>query len=93
MTSSDFHLTVRVQPRARRNEIAGWREGVLQVKVTAPPVEGAANEAVLKLIAKELGLRPSNLTLVRGLQSRDKMIRVEGLTEQEVRSRLAPSSG
>ena len=58
------------------------------VKVTAPPVEGAANKAAIKLLAKELGVRPANLSLVRGGRSRRKVIAIEGLTEEEVRRRL-----
>ena len=88
MATEPVQFSIRVQPRARRDELAGWREGDLVVKVTAPPVKGAANKAVIKLLAKELGLRPANLTLVRGERSRRKVIAIEGLTEQEARRRL-----
>ena len=88
MAMKPAQLSVRVQPRARRNELAGWREGDLVVKVTAPPVEGAANKAAIKLLAKELGVRPANLSLVRGARSRRKVIAIEWLTEEEVRRRL-----
>jgi uncharacterized protein (TIGR00251 family) len=80
---------VRVQPRASRSEIVGWRaDGALSVRVTAPPVEGQANAAVAALLAEALGLRPSAVTVERGARGRDKLVRVEGLTPAEVRQRI-----
>lgn len=82
-------LRLRVQPRASRDEIVGWRApGVLSVRVTAPPVEGEANRAVGALLARALGLRPSAVTVVRGERGRDKLVRVEGLSDAEVHARL-----
>jgi uncharacterized protein (TIGR00251 family) len=81
-------LRVRVQPRARREEIAGERQGALLVRVTAPPVEGRANRAVCKLLAGRLGVPPGRVTVVRGLASRDKLIRVEGLESSALRREL-----
>jgi uncharacterized protein len=71
-------LPVRLQPRASRDEIAGVRDGVLVVRVTAPPVDGAANAALCRLIAKRAGVAPSRVSVVRGERSRDKRVRVEG---------------
>lgn len=81
-------LRVRVQPRASRDEVLGWREGVLALRVTAPPVEGEANRAVEALLAGALGVRRSAVTVVRGERGRDKLVRVAGLTDDEVRARL-----
>ncbi len=81
-------LRVRVQPRASRDEVLGWREGVLALRVTAPPVEGEANRAVEALLAGALGVRRSAVSVVRGERGRDKLVRVEGLTDAEVRARL-----
>ena len=79
-----------MQPRASRDEILGWREpGVLSVRVTAPPVEGDANRAVAALLAEALGLRPSAITIVRGERGRDKLVRVSGVTVEELNARLA----
>jgi uncharacterized protein YggU (UPF0235/DUF167 family) len=64
------------------------REGVLVVRVSAPPVEGAANEALLALLAHALDLPRRAVTVVSGQQGRLKRIRIEGLTVPEVRSRL-----
>ena len=82
-------LRVRVQPRASREAILGWRDDVLRLAVTAPPVEGGANQAVCRLLARALGVAPSSVSLVRGGHGRDKVLRVEGMTGDELRSRLA----
>jgi uncharacterized protein (TIGR00251 family) len=82
-------LKVHITPRGSKNEITGWRGEVLCVKVTAPPVEGAANAAVLDFLADALGIRKSQVALVKGEKSREKMLRITGLTEDEVRTRLS----
>lgn len=83
-------LRVRVQPRASRSDIVGWRQpGVLAVRVTAPPVEGEANRAVATLLAGALGIAASAVRVVRGERGRDKLVEVRGLTDVEVAARLA----
>jgi uncharacterized protein len=82
------HIVVRLQPRARANEIVGEREGVLVVRVTAPPVDGRANEALCHLIAKRLHVGSRRVSVVRGAGAREKVVRVEGLTPGEVRAAL-----
>jgi uncharacterized protein (TIGR00251 family) len=69
-------IDVRVIPRARRDEIAGERDGRLVVRTTAPPVDGKANEAVRRLLATHLGVPVSDLELIRGATSRDKSFRI-----------------
>jgi len=87
-------LRVRVQPRASRTEIVGWRaDGTLSVRVSAAPVEGAANTAVGVLLAGALGVRPSAVTVVHGERGRDKTIRVAGLTFDEMKRRLLDTGG
>lgn len=82
-------LRVRVQPRASRAGIAGWRpDGALGVRVTAAPVDGAANAAVGALLAEALGVRASAVEIVRGATGRDKYVRVAGLTLDDVIRRL-----
>jgi uncharacterized protein len=71
-------LRVRVTARAGRNEIAGEREGVLLVRVTAPPEGGKANTAVCRLIAKALRIGPTRVSVVRGGGARDKVLRIDG---------------
>jgi uncharacterized protein len=87
-------LRVRVQPRASRSEIVGWRpDGALSVRVAAPPVEGRANAAVAALLARALDLRPSAVTIEHGTHGRDKLVRVDGLTPEEVRRRITGEDG
>jgi len=82
-------LSVRVQPRASRNEAAGLVGDQLKIKLTAPPVEGEANDACLAFLAKLLDLPPSRLAIIQGARSRTKLIRITGLTQEEVTARLA----
>lgn len=81
-------LIVRLTPRAARDEISGWQGGELRVRLRAPPLEGRANEALRRLIASRLGLPPSNVELVSGAKGRVKRLKVEGLSQEEVRRRL-----
>ena len=82
-------LRVRVQPRASRRAVVGWSDDVLRVAVTAPPVEGAANRAVRELLADVLDVAPSAIVVVRGEHGRDKLVRIGGVTDAELRARLA----
>jgi len=85
---------VRVQPRARRDEIAGTRDGRLLVRVTAPPLEGRANAAVCEAIAKAAGVPRGTVHVVRGTRSRDKLVRIEGdVEEARVLAALGASPG
>jgi uncharacterized protein (TIGR00251 family) len=81
-------FAVRVVPRAKKNEIVGLQGNVLKVRLTAPPVEGAANEALIKLLSKRLGVRRRQVEIVAGQKSRTKMISITGLTPAEVEARL-----
>jgi uncharacterized protein len=81
-------LAIRVQPRAKRTEIAGERGGTVVIRVAAPPVDGKANDAVRRLIAQLLGVPRSAVEIVRGESARDKLVRIEGLSADEVRTRL-----
>lgn len=85
-------LRVHVTPGARQEGIAGWHGGSLRVKVRARPEKGRANQAVLRLLARRLGVAPANLSIVRGAASRDKLVEVEGLSEEELRASLGPSA-
>ena len=84
-------LSIKVQPRARRNELVGTLGSELKIRVTAPPVDSAANEAVLEFLAETLGIPPRQVTLVRGRTSTHKMIRIDGLDAAGVSTRLAQS--
>jgi uncharacterized protein len=86
-------LNVRLQPRARKNEVAGERGEVVTVRVTAPPVDGKANEALCRLVAKRAGVARGAVTIVRGGRSRDKVVRVEGRSREELRRALLAGGG
>lgn len=81
-------FAVRVVPRASKNEIAGVHGDALKVRLTAPPVEGRANEALIAFLAQRLGVRKSQVEIVAGATSRRKMICVIGLSGQQVEERL-----
>ena len=72
-------IRVRLRPRGGRDELIGMRDGVLQARVSAPPVDGKANKALCRLIAKSAGVAPSRVSVVRGEKARDKVVRVQGL--------------
>lgn len=86
-------IRVRVTPRAGRDQIGRPRDGVLPVRLTAPPVEGKANDGLLRLLAKSLAITPRDLRIVRGASGRDKLIEIDGLDAPEVWLRLARSAG
>ena len=71
---------VRVLPRSSKNLIAGVSEGMLKIKLTAPPVEGAGNEMLIKFLSEKLNIPKSKISIVRGQSSRSKTILAEGLS-------------
>jgi len=77
-------FAVRVVPRSSRDEIGGVQGDALKVKLAAPPVEGAANAALIEFVAKQLGVRRSAVSIVRGETSRHKIVRVAGVTREQV---------
>ena len=86
-------IRVRVVPRAKRNELAGERAGALLVRVTAPPVDGKANAAVCRLIARAAGVPQSRVSVVRGASARDKVVRVEGVEARALRVAVGLAAG
>ncbi len=81
-------IHLRAQPGASRNEITGVAEGRLRVRVQAPPVEGAANAALCRFLAKSLGVAKSRASIVRGDRSREKTLHVAGVNTDEARRKL-----
>lgn len=86
-------VEVRLRPGGGRDELLGFRDGVLQARVSAPPVDGRANEALRKLIAKQLRVAPSRVTIVRGERSRDKLIAVQGMTSEALAAAFEAATG
>ena len=82
-------LTVRVTPRARRTEVAEILEdGTIRIRVTAPPVEGKANAALIGFLADALGIRRSRIEIVAGERGLDKIVSITDLSAGEVQRRL-----
>ena len=84
MTDAKTIIRVRVLPRTSKNQIVGIDGGVFKVKLTAPPVEGKANKALVQFLAKKLGLPKRDIEIVSGEHSREKSIRINGLPVDEV---------
>lgn len=84
-----FSLRVRVIPKAHRNAVVGVEDGALVVRLTAPPVEGRANQALLEFLAELLGLRPRQLCLQSGEKSRHKVVCFTGVERAQL-ERLVP---
>jgi uncharacterized protein YggU (UPF0235/DUF167 family) len=82
-------ISARLTPRAAANRLTVLADGSLAVRVTAPPADGRANEALCRTVAGALGLARSRVTLVRGHRSRNKLLRIEGMDEGAIRRALA----
>ncbi len=81
-------LTVRVQPRASRDAVGEMSEGVLRIRLTAPPVENRANEALVRFLAAALDVPRARVEIVAGDRGRNKIVRVHGITPAELFTRL-----
>lgn len=86
-------IKVRVQPKASKNEVLGYRGDTLRLRVTAAPEGGKANEAVIALLSQALGVGKSQVRVVRGHTSRDKLVAVASLSAEEVRQLLEARHG
>lgn len=84
-------LPVRVHPGARRDAITGIHDGTLKISLTTPPTDGRANEALIAFVAERLGLPRARVTLVSGLASRSKTLRITGKSAAEVHAALDPA--
>jgi uncharacterized protein (TIGR00251 family) len=85
---SGVRVAIRLQAHARSDEVVGVRDEVLVARVTAPALEGRANRALCRLLAKTLELAPSQVTIVRGLRSRDKLVELDGVDESKLAALL-----
>jgi uncharacterized protein (TIGR00251 family) len=86
--SKNNWLTLRVTTNTSRNEIIGFTDGVLQVRVAAPPVKGKANKELADFLSKALGVKKSSIFIVKGQTSRNKVIAIEGISRDEIIRRL-----
>lgn len=81
-------LEVHAKPRAKRSKVVGERGDAVEIAIAAPPVDGAANEELVRFVAKILGIRQRDIELVRGDSSREKLLAITGLAAEEIESRL-----
>jgi uncharacterized protein (TIGR00251 family) len=81
-------VSVRLRPRGRGDALLGFEDGVLRARVSAPPTDGRANRALCKLIAAQVGIAPSRVSIVQGAKSRDKIVEVESVGADELTERL-----
>jgi uncharacterized protein (TIGR00251 family) len=86
-------LPVQAQPKSRKNMLAGWHAGRLKVCVTQAPEKGKANQALMKLLVKALGLKRSQVELLSGETTPLKMFRIQGVTAEEILSLIAQALG
>jgi uncharacterized protein (TIGR00251 family) len=86
----EARISLHVYPNAPRNEIVGFEGGVLGVKVAAPPVKGQANRELVAFLSQVLGVSKSSLAIIKGHTSRNKLISVGDLSQEEVIRRLLP---
>jgi len=81
-------LSLRIQPRASKNEAVALEDGGIKIRLTAPPVDGAANEALVKFFSDALSIAKSRVEIVSGHTSREKVVRIEGIGEEDARRLL-----
>ena len=84
MNQKHATLTIQVQPRAKGNEVLGFADGILRLKIAAPPVEGKANEELIRFLSNTLGTRKSNITIDRGHTSKIKIVTILGLGRDQI---------
>jgi uncharacterized protein (TIGR00251 family) len=77
-------FTVRVVPRASKSEVIGEHDGALKVRIASPPVDGAANEELIKLLAKTFGVSKSGVEIVSGQSSKTKQVRITGAASEKI---------
>lgn len=87
-TATGVRLRLRVQPRASREELAGLADGAIRVRLTAPPVDGAANAALVGFLARRLKVPRSAIDLVTGSTGRAKLVEVTGISAEAAARRL-----
>jgi uncharacterized protein len=92
-SATGISFAVRVQPRAKRNAIVGELGNALKIALTAPPVEGRANEACIEFLANLLEVPRSSVSIASGEKSRRKIVRVRGLSADDIRKVFERSQG
>ena len=86
----ETEISVRVTPKSARNEVVGVTDGIWRVRVSAPPVKGKANKELITFLSQLLNVAKSQIGIVRGHTSRNKVITINGLSREEIMKRLSP---
>ena len=87
--TTECRLELKIVPSSSRDEVCGWLGDALKIKVAAPPEKGKANKAVLKLLAKQLGIAASDIEVQSGASSAHKTVLLRGMTEEALAAKLA----
>jgi uncharacterized protein len=85
---SGIRFSAVIQPKSSQNEVSGIHNNSLKVRLTSPPVDGAANKSCIKFLAKWLGMSPSRVRIVAGLSNKNKTIEIDGIDESAFRDKL-----
>lgn len=88
-----MRFEVHAKPRAKRSAIRGEHDGALDVSLAAPPVDGAANEELVRFLSDVFGISKSQIAIVRGETARTKLVEIRGVSENEIRARLSMLAG
>ena len=86
--NKEIKIVAQVQPNAKQNELLGFKDGVLHIRIAAPPVKGKANQELIRFLSTIWGVSKSNLTIEKGVTSKRKVIGIIGLTQNQVMGRI-----
>ena len=89
MPNNQTKVSVKVLPNAGKNEVSGLTNGVWRIKIAAPPDKGKANKELIKFLSDILGLKKDHVIILKGQTSHNKLIAIDGLTQEEIISRLS----
>jgi len=90
ISGNEVKISLRVYPNASRNEVVGFTNGILRVKVSAPPIKGKANRELITFLSRLLGVDKSSINIIKGHTTRNKVVAIDGLGREEVVERLLP---
>ncbi|MFC1929409.1 DUF167 domain-containing protein [Chloroflexota bacterium] len=88
MSNTEANISLRVSPNARKNELVAFKDRVLQVRISAPPVKGKTNQELIDFLSKVLGVGRTSLSILRGHNARNKVIAIAGLSQEDAVKRL-----
>ena len=90
ISGNKVKISLRVYPNASRNELVNFTDGVLRVKVSAPPSKGKANRELIAFLSRLLGVGKGSINIIKGHTTRNKVVAIDGLSQEEVMKRLSP---